>query len=269
MSPVVLSNNLTVSGAGAGTLAFNSTLSGPGSLTYSGAGTLELGAALQSYTGGTFVTSGTLLLGNGTAIPTGGNVTVSGGEFNTNGLANGSFSSSSNAIGTVALSGTGTFRIPSGASDYHLNQVVLTGGSVDMTGAGAAYLHFRNAGAGITTYDSSTTAVMTGGSLTRLQNDTGSPLPITVAQGTTPSGVDLDVGIPLSLGNGQAGYREFDKLGPGTMRLTSLANTADIKVAEGFVRVDDMAALEAEPSRWPTAASAMAVPVQRIAKTSS
>ncbi len=242
-APVVLTNDMTISGVGSGTLAFNSTISGPGSLTYSGAGTLQLGAAVQSYTGGTFVTSGQLLLGNGTAIPTGGNVTVSGGEFNTNGLGNGDFTSSSNAIGTVALSGTGTFRIPSGAANYHLNQLAMTGGSVDMTGAGAAYLHFRNAGAGITTNASNTTAVMAGGTLTRLQNDSASALPIDVAAGTTPSGIDLDVGIPLSLGNGQAGYREFVKTGDGTMRLTSLNNTADIAVNQGFLRVDDVAAL--------------------------
>ena len=64
-----------------------------------------------------------------------------------------------------------------------------------------------------------------------------------MAAGTTPSGIDLDVGIPLSLGNGLAGYREFVKKGPGTMRLTSLNNTADITVNQGFLRVDDVAAL--------------------------
>jgi len=149
---LTLGGTFTVSGAGAGITALNGAISGGGSLTYSGAGTLTLGAT-NSYSGGTTVSSGTLMLGAGTAIPANTPVTVAAGaQFNI-----GSLSNTGSAIGTLTLNG-GTFRVPSGSGDYFLNQLNMTGGTVDFSGAGNFWLHFVNSGAGITTNSSSSTA---------------------------------------------------------------------------------------------------------------
>jgi autotransporter-associated beta strand protein len=208
-----------------------------GGLYVNGPGSLILSNSTNSYTGGTFVNAGTLMLGSGTAIPTGTNVTVAtGGQFNISNLSN----SAGTAIGTLALSGTGTFRVPSGNADYHLNQLQMTGGTMDFTGTNNFWLHFRNAGAAITTNASSTTATWIGAPGSRIQNDgTTTTLIMTVNSGSTPNGIDLDAGITLS--SAGTGGQYFLKSGAGTMRLTSLSNTASIFVGQGRLRVDDIA----------------------------
>ena len=71
-----------------------------------------------------------LALTSGFAIPTGGAVTVAtGAQFNIGSLSNASFA----AIGTLNLNG-GTFRVPSGSGNYYLNQLQMTGGTVDFSG---------------------------------------------------------------------------------------------------------------------------------------
>jgi autotransporter-associated beta strand protein len=178
---------------GVGTTQISGALGAPspynivGGLTMNGTGTLILANSANIYTGGTIVNAGTLMLGSGTAIPAGGNVIVaSGATFNTGGLSNGiSIGSSTNAIGAITLTG-GTFRVPSGSGDYWLNQLVMTGGTVDFTGTSNFWLHFTNAGAAITTNASPTTATWIGAGTSHIQNDTAGPISITVNPGSTP-----------------------------------------------------------------------------------
>ncbi|MEX2091678.1 MAG: autotransporter-associated beta strand repeat-containing protein, partial [Pirellulales bacterium] len=205
-----------------------------GGLIRRGAGTLILSNPANVYTGGTLIHEGALLLGAGTAIPTGTAVTVeNGGQFNTNGLSN----TAATAIGTLEVRGASTFRVPSGSGDYHLNRLRMLGGTVDFTGASNFWLHLTGSFDGITTNASLTTATWIGGGASRIQNDTALDLFITINAGSTPSGIDLDAGINLANGIDNRG---FIKSGAGTMRLSSLGNTANITVSEGALRVDDM-----------------------------
>ena len=119
----------------------------------------------------------------------------------------------------------------------------MTGGAIDFTNTPYTWIHVIGA-AGITTNASATTAKWIVGTSTglppRIQNDTASALPITVAAGTTPSGIDLDAGIILSNGTQRPG---FIKSGPGTMRLTNPRTRRTSPSHQGALRVDDMAAL--------------------------
>jgi autotransporter-associated beta strand protein len=213
---VQLTNNLTVAGSGAGTLSLSG-VTGSGSpspsLTMAAAGTLKLGSAINTY-GDTFVSSGTLLLTNGTAIPTTHNLTVSGGTFNTGGLSNGSGTS----LGSISVSGTGKFLVPSGTSNYYMNQLQMTGGTLDATGADSFTLHITY-GAGITI--NAGTSNWNGGN-GRVVNDTGSPTPIAI----NPSGT-LNAGFALSNAGGNPNFA-FNGAGGGTVRLSNPGNTANI-----------------------------------------
>jgi autotransporter-associated beta strand protein len=237
--PLILTNNLSVSGAGAGALTLNGVLSGGGGLTCAGAGTVILGGGSNTYSGGTQVLGGTLALSTGNEIPTNGFVYVeSGGQLNIGSGGN----SAATAIGTLELAG-GTFRVPSGSGDYYLNGLQMHGSMMDFTGTSNFYLHFRNASASMSILPDATTATWKNdgpSSFSRIQNDTGSPMNITVAAGATASGIDLDAGIILSSGGTNA---TFVKLGAGTMRLTNPGNTANVSVNQGALRIDDVTAL--------------------------
>jgi autotransporter-associated beta strand protein len=223
--PLTLTNNLTIAGTGTGNLILNGVVGGAGSLTYSGAGTLTLGNT-NTYAGGTFVNSGTLALSSGTAIPTGGNVTVgSGAQFNIGGTNN----ASASAIGTLTLNG-GTFRVPTGGADYFANQLVMTNGTVDFTGTSNFWLHLTNS-SGITINAGNST--WTGAGTSRVQNDSGAALTLTVAA----SGF-LNAGIILS---GSGTNANFVKAGPGYMRLSNTGNTANLTVSGGYVFSNDLA----------------------------
>lgn len=227
---------------GAGTTQFSGTFSTApgvkvvGGLIKNGPGILILPNSTYSYTGGTFINNGTLQVAQGNAIPAGTNVSVqSGGQFNLGLFGN----SAGTAIGTLSLNGTGTFRVPSGSSDYYLNKLTMTGGTVDFTGTSNFWLHLTGSGAGITTNASSTTANWIGDGTSRIQNDSAIAVPfsILVNPGSTTSGIDLDAGIRLSI---QGTNPTFNKDGAGRMRLTNLGNGANITVNQGFLRVDDM-----------------------------
>jgi autotransporter-associated beta strand protein len=207
-------------------LTYTGVVNGSGSLVKLGSGTLTLSGVGSNYTAGTFVNAGTLQLGVGTAIPTGSNVTVAAGaQFNTSTLGNGP----SNAIGTVTLNG-GTFRVPSGSANYGINQLVMTGGTVDFTGAIAFYLQLTGTGASITINSGSSNWV--GAGFSRVQNNTVNPLPITVN-----SGGYLNAGIILSSGGTNA---NFVKAGSGVLRLTNLSNTANVTVSAGVLTTNDL-----------------------------
>src|SRR5262249_15244076 len=108
------------------------------SLTYSGTGTLTLGSGANTYAGFTTINSGTLALASGTAIPTNTEVDIENGAvFNIGGLSN----TSATAISALVTNFTGTFRATSGSGDYYINDLVMNGGTVDLTGTTNFKLH--------------------------------------------------------------------------------------------------------------------------------
>jgi autotransporter-associated beta strand protein len=244
---------------GAGNLTFTAQVLGNGTLTKVGTGavtfaantpgtvarTLDIQAGEVRLTtnralaGGTSVTvgsGGTLRLAANSALPAGGNVTVgAGGTFDIGTFSN----AAGTAVNTVALNG-GTFRVPSGNGDYFLNRLTATGGTVDFGTTSDFWLHFAGAGAGITTNAAATTVTWSGSGTSRIQNDTSAALPVTVAGGTAPSGIDLDIAARVSSGGTNANYT---KLGAGTLRLTNTGNTGSFDVQAGRLRVDNVAAL--------------------------
>ena len=130
------------------------------------------------------------------------------------------------------------------SSDISVQQLVMTGGKVDFGSLPYTWLHIFTT-AGVTTNASATTATLIGSNIAsgncQLLNDAGNvSMPITVAAGTTPNGIDLDAGLILACRSSTA---SFEKLGAGTMRLTNPLNTANLNVTQGALRVDDMAAL--------------------------
>jgi autotransporter-associated beta strand protein len=239
--PITLSNDLAIRGTGSGTIEFDNPINGGGSLTYSGAGTLNLAAATNGYIGGTVVNSGTLALRGTTAdLPIGGNVTVgngagSSGQLKLNTLSN---STAATAIGTLFVNG-GAVDGSSGlfGGTFYLNQLNMTGGTVDLSASPNGLFRFTGTGAKITTNSTSTTATWIGNSTSGIVNDTAGPLTIAVDLGTSASGIDLDAGIALSSMGSHTG---FIKDGAGVMRLTSLSNGAAISVTRGTLRVDDV-----------------------------
>jgi fibronectin-binding autotransporter adhesin len=219
---LTLTGNTYVIGTGTGTIALNGVINGGGGLYYGGAGTLILGNATNSYSGavGTYVFNGTLQLGSGSAIPAGGNVTVNpGATFNTGGLSNGTTTSSTRVVQTLFVD-LGTFRVPSGSGDYWINTLHMSGGSVDFTGSNAFWLHFANAGAGITIDDNSGTNNWIGAGVSRFQNNTASPLTVSVG-----SNAHLNVGVILSNGGTNP---SFTFTGNGLVTLANTGNTANI-----------------------------------------
>ena len=182
------------------------------------------------------------MLGHGAAIPIGTDVYVSG-QFNIGSLSN----TAATAIDGLHLNEGGTFLVASGNGDYHLRGLEMNGGTVNFAGSSNFWLHFKEVhfSSPFSQYQrSSTTATWIGSGTglfaSRIQNDTANPLAITVAAGSTPSGIDLDAGIILSNGGTNS---TFIKDGAGTMRLTNPGNTASINLVAGKLRVDDMANL--------------------------
>src|SRR6185369_8452427 len=95
-------------------------------------------------------------------------------------------------------------------------------------------LHFGGAAAGVTVNSNN---VWVGTGATRLQNDSAGPVTINVSPGAAPSGIDLDADFALS---NLGANPNFVKAGAGVLRLTSLANTANISLVDGILRVDDV-----------------------------
>ena len=223
----------------AGTVSMEPLIAGAFDLVKNGVGTLVLSPGFGGanlYTGTTQVTAGTLQLGSGGGIPVNGNIIVaSGGTFDLNAQSN----TNTTAIGRITLNG-GLLTNTGGTSEYYANQVVTTGGTINFSVATDFALHLLGSGATISTNASASTTTWTASGTTRLLNDTTAALPIQVAPGTTPSGIDLDFGAILS----RAGTStSFAKTGSGTLRITNAGNTADLQLLAGRVRVDDFAAL--------------------------
>ncbi|HEY1380557.1 MAG TPA: autotransporter-associated beta strand repeat-containing protein, partial [Gemmataceae bacterium] len=221
--------------AGAGTTQISGSVLN-GGLVQTGPGTLVLSNTGNTYNGGTYVNGGTLALGaSGAVIPAGSFVLAQGGAtFDIGPYGNGV----ANALGGITLAGATLKATGATNSDFYTKQLTMTGGTIDFTNTPFTWIHVTGAG-GITSNASATTAIWNGANSGQsvIRNDSGSPMGITVAAGSTPSGIDLDAGIALSI----AGQNStFVKAGAGTMRLTNLNNTANITVGQGALRVDDM-----------------------------
>src|SRR5207248_7324806 len=116
------------------------------------------------------------------------------------------------------------------------------GGTIDASAAGNFTLHLYGTGAGVTIDPSNILLVPQSvwtGSNARVQNDATSPVTISVPHNSTAN-IDLDVGMALTNGGNNQG---FVKSGDGIMRLTNPANTADMTVSQGYLWVDNVAAL--------------------------
>jgi fibronectin-binding autotransporter adhesin len=235
---IILTNNLTIGGTGTGGISLNQIVSGAGSLTYSGAGTLSFTASNpNTYTGGTIITSGTLALSgfNSANLPVGRNVTVGNGsgpaQLNLSNISN---NTAGTAIGSLSVNG-GTIHAPGGlGGDFCLNQLSMTGGTVDLSASPNYVLHFVNAGAGITINSINPGAsTWLGGGTSRIQNDTSSPLTIAMNSASI-----LNAGIILSNAGTNPNF-VFQGNGSESVRLSNTGNTANITmVLSGLVSND-------------------------------
>lgn len=188
-------------------------LSGAGRLIQSGTGTVAV-PIHQTYTGGTTVDAGVLDLtgagGQGGTIT--GTVTVNTGAILrlSTGDATG-WGGGADAVKFINLAG--------GALDVNtvVNQtlgsavITLTGGSI--TGIAGTNLDFFGGASALTTLASPVTSTITGTKVNLRQTE---GVVFSVAPGTTPSGVDLDVSSLVW------GPNPLIKSGAGTMRLTAL-----------------------------------------------
>jgi autotransporter-associated beta strand protein len=230
-----LSSNgtLTVSGSvanggfaltldGAGNTALSGVVSGSGGLIKSGSGTLTV-SVQQAYTGGTTINSGLLNLtgGGGSSGTIRGTATVnSGGTLQlSTGDATG-YGGGAAALTVINLAG-GTLNVNSTANQTLGSATInLTGGSI--TGTANGNLDFFGGGSALNTLPASTTATISGVPLSPLRQGSTT---FTVAAGTTPSGVDLDISSVLRTSpSGDAAGAVFTKAGTGTLRLSG-ANT--------------------------------------------
>ena len=208
-------------------------ISGTGALTKTGDGKLEL-IANSSFTGGTTVNAGTLSLPRGNdgfnssqlkgvlTINTGATLAVNGFPFG----YGGGLTDLNVTGGAVTGSGLGSFGIR-----YH-----LTGGTITTTGRMDLGTREGVDGA-INSLASATTSVVTGTAGLMMRGDSGQLIyTFTVAQGTTPSGIDLQIAAILTE---NAGPCSIIKAGAGTMELTGANNyTGDTTVQAGTLAVN-------------------------------
>jgi len=209
---ITVNNDATISAPLAGTVG----------LVIDGAGTLTL-SAQNTYTGTTTVSNGTLNLptaytGANSALVSpvinlepGTSLTCDYGAFG--------WYANNNPSG-LTINATGATCQPNGAFGvaYTLTGGNISGGSMRLDlGASAGFNAF------VTTYPSSTTSVINpGGGSLMLRNDSGQATYVfTTAAGTTPTGVDLDIQVPI---NQNTAPCSVVKAGSGTLQL-SAANT--------------------------------------------
>ena len=181
-----------------------------GSVTLSG---------ISTYTGGTVVNSGNLILkAGGGAGAVRGALTVNPGATLTLGSNNNLGYTAGTQVTTLNING-GTVNTTGALGDEgYLTSFNLTGGTLAYTGTNATNAYQIAAAdataPGITSNASATTSLISGN-----VNIRSGTLPITVAQGTTASGVDLQVSGVISGTN-----FGVTKSGPGMLALSG-ANT--------------------------------------------
>ena len=216
-----------------GSLYLVAGISGTGSLTKSGPGILGLSANC-SFTGGATVNAGTLSLNR----PNGG--------FNSSQLRG---VLTVNRGATLALNGF-PFGYGGGLTDINVNEASVTG-----SGLGTFGLRYHLTGGTITTsgrmdlgtfggidgavnsLGSATTSVVTGTAGLMMRGDSGQLIyTFTVAPGSTPSGIDLQIAALLTE---NAGPCSIVKAGSGTLEFTGANDyTGDTTVEAGTLVVN-------------------------------
>ena len=212
--------SLTLDGAGSILLA--GAISGAGSLFKNGAGTAAI-STQQTFTGGTTINAGVLNLtgGGGGSGPIRGLVTVNpGGTLQISTGDGFGYNADSTVINPLNVIG-GTVNVSSAANQTLGNATLnLTGGT--LTGTTSGNLDFFQGGSTLNAFAASNTATISGLPLSPLRQGSTT---FTVAAGTTPSGIDLDISSVLRTSpSGDAAGAVFYKAGPGTLRLSG-ANT--------------------------------------------
>ena len=221
-APVISVNNQTAT--------ISTVIAGTQGMLKDGTGTLAL-TATNTYTGNTTVTAGTLdLTGGGGSIGTiRGAVSVNSGA--TLRLSSGDalgYAGGTTALTTLNLNG-GSLQLATTSNQTLGSGVInLTGGTI--TGVSNSNLDFYLGASAINSLASSVPSTI-GGTALDIRQTSG--LTITVAQGATPSGIDLDIaslitnnrpvaGIP---GTGASyGDNILIKQGAGKLRLTGVNN---------------------------------------------
>ena len=218
-------------------LTISQVMTGPGGLTKTGAGTLTLlsnSSATSTFTGPVNVKDGMLAMSKSSGFSTGvfTSTTVNIGD---------GIGPAGSAVLNDIIYGlpTGPFAAvniqPDGVLQTGLNGIAsltMTGGTVSIDNELADY-------GDVVTLASSSTATISGNS-PFLFNMAGVHS-FTVAQGSTPTGIDLDVATPVFSTNGL-----FIKSGPGTMRLSGVSNpqiTGDLSVNAGTLLIGNDNAL--------------------------
>jgi autotransporter-associated beta strand protein len=224
----VTNNNCTLTLDGAGGISIASVITGPGNFVKTGSGTAAI-SAQQTFTGGTTINAGTVNLtgGGGSSGPLRGPVTVNpGGTLQISTGDGFGYNADSTVINPLNIVG-GTVNVSSTANQTLGNATInLTGGAV--TGATSGNLDFFQGGSSLNTFAASNTATISGLPLSPLRQGNTT---FTVAAGTTPSGIDLDISSVLRTSpSGDAAGAMFYKAGPGTVRLNA-ANTFSKPVA--------------------------------------
>lgn len=192
-STLTLGSGSVTMNASNGTIS--SVVAGSAGLTYSGIGTLNL-SAVNTYSGTATVSSGTLLLntngdnnsGDGT-IRTALNI-LPGAMVVLNQVDALGYNTNGTSVPTVSVTGATINNATAGNNAYTTN-FYLTGGTMASSGGGTYNIN-SGSGYGITTCACSATSAVSSGITIR-----SGTLSLTVAQGTTPSGIDLLVTGPI------------------------------------------------------------------------
>ncbi|MFA4943070.1 MAG: autotransporter-associated beta strand repeat-containing protein [Lentisphaeria bacterium] len=194
-----------------------SPITGTGGLTVGSGGVATL-TAFNTYNGGTVVNSGGILNLNPTAYNGRGTIngalTInSGGTVNAKANTNTSLGFDTTYVTSIAING-GTLNFNSGTNTdtTSANNITMAGGNI----TGSAFGWYLPSGAAtLNTTATSTTAVISSGMYLRFGANN---LTFNIAQGTTPSGIDLLVSGPLKFYSGQ--NTGITKTGAGTMVLS-------------------------------------------------
>lgn len=217
---------LTLDGAGSNLLS--GVVSGTGGLVKSGSGTSAI-SVQSTYSGGTTVNAGVLNLtgGGGSSGTIRGTATVNtGGTLRlSTGDATG-YNGGASALTVINLIG-GTLNVNSTANQTLGSAVInLTGGAI--TGVASGNLDFFGGASALNTLAATATATISGVPLSPLRQGSTT---FTVASGSTPSGIDLDISSVLRTSpSGDAVGAVLTKAGSGTLRLSG-ANTFSKPIA--------------------------------------
>ena len=212
---------------------------GPVTLRKSGSGLVKL-VQMNTYTGGTVINQGTLdLQTGGQSGCIRGTVTVnSGGSLQASAADATGWGGGDAALTTINLNG-GNLNINTTDNQTLGSAVInMTGGSI--TGVANGNLDFYGGGSALNTFASDTTATISGVPLAPMRQGSTS---FTVAAGTTPSGIDLDISsVVRTSPSGDNGA--LTKRGPGTMRLSNVNTYAGgNEVLDGTLSVGAMSGI--------------------------